>query len=498
MARETKTIRTALDSLPAGTPDESTLRGRVKLPPLPEGVTRRMLTRDVVVISLPSLVELVLTQLTSIADQIMVGQLPGEAGVAGLAAVGLAVQPKFLLMTAIMALNVGTTALVARFRGQQNRDKANQAFRMGLVLSFLISFLFMGAGLLTSGAMVRFMSGTGAMTASTVALGQRYLDIQLYGFLPLCLTFTITAALRGIGESRLPLFYNTVANVVNIFLNWVMIYGHLGCPALGVEGAAWATVIGQLVAFAMALVIALDRRRYIHFDPRCGLRMERGLLENLLTVGVPSMVEQLLLRIGIILYSRSVAGLGDTDFATHQVCMSIQALSFLMGQAFANASTTLMGQSIGKGRYDMAALYVRQSRTLGILASLVLGAVLVGFNRDIISLYNGTPAVVDTGAQILILLAASQPFQADQFIASGALRGAGDTRFTAVAIAVTVLGVRNLLGLLAIHVLGWGLWGAWIALIADQCSRTVLVALRYAGGKWKRGAAKRFAKADAV
>jgi len=286
--------------------------------------------------------------------------------------------------------------------------------------------------------------------------------------------------------------------VVNIFLNWVMIYGHLGCPALGVEGAAWATVIGQLVAFAMALVIALDRRRYIHFDPRCGLRMERGLLENLLTVGVPSMVEQLLLRIGIILYSRSVAGLGDTDFATHQVCMSIQALSFLMGQAFANASTTLMGQSIGKGRYDMAALYVRQSRTLGILASLVLGAVLVGFNRDIIALYNGTPAVVDTGAQILILLAASQPFQADQFIASGALRGAGDTRFTAVAIAVTVLGVRNLLGLLAIHVLGWGLWGAWIALIADQCSRTVLMALRYAGGKWKRGAAKRFAKADAV
>ena len=498
MARETKTIRTALDALPAGTPDESTLRGRVKLPPLPEGVTRRMLTRDVVVISLPSLVELVLTQLTSIADQIMVGQLPGEAGVAGLAAVGLAVQPKFLLMTAIMALNVGTTALVARFRGQQNRDKANQAFRMGLVLSFLISFLFMGAGLLTSGAMVRFMSGTGAMTASTVALGQRYLDIQLYGFLPLCLTFTITAALRGIGESRLPLFYNTLANVVNIFLNWVMIYGHLGCPALGVEGAAWATVIGQLVAFAMALVIALDRRRYIHFDPRCGLRMERGLLENLLTVGVPSMVEQLLLRIGIILYSRSVAGLGDTDFATHQVCMSIQALSFLMGQAFANASTTLMGQSIGKGRYDMAALYVRQSRTLGILASLVLGAVLVGFNRDIIALYNGTPAVVDTGAQILILLAASQPFQADQFIASGALRGAGDTRFTAVAIAVTVLGVRNLLGLLAIHVLGWGLWGAWIALIADQCSRTVLMALRYAGGKWKRGAAKRFAKADAV
>ena len=497
MERTANTVTTTLDRLPAGRPTAEELRGRVRLPTLPEGVAHRMLVRDVVVISLPSLVELVLTQLTSIADQIMVGNLPGEQGVAGLAAVGLAVQPKFLLMTTLMALNVGTTALVARFRGQQRRDRANQAFRQGTVLGFLISVLFMLAGLALAEPMVRFMAGTGSMSESTVALGARYLTIQLYGFLPLCVTFTVTAALRGVGETRLPLLYNTVANVVNIFLNWVMIYGHLGCPALGVEGASWATVIGQCVAFVIAMVIVLDRRRYLHLDLGSRFRFDRDLLGNLVTVGVPSMVEQILLRAGIIIYSRTVAGLGDTDFATHQVCMSIQALSFLMGQAFANASTTLMGQSIGKGRYDMAALYVRQSRNLGILASLVLAALLVLFNRDIISLYNATPAVVESGARILILLAASQPFQADQFITSGALRGAGDTRFTAAAIAVTVLLLRNALGLLMVNILGWGLWGAWIALIADQCSRTFVVAARYARGRWKAGAQTRFAKADA-
>ena len=498
MSAEKNTIETTLDHVPAGTPTDEELYGRVRLPALPEGVTRAGLIRDVVKISLPSLVELVLTQLTSIADQIMVGQLPGEEGVSGLAAVGLAVQPKFLLMTALMALNVGTTALIARFRGRQDRVNANQAFRQGIVLCFLITLVFMAAGLATSGVMIRFMAGTGNMSERAIALGTRYLDIQLYGFLPLCLTFTITAALRGLGESRLPLFYNTVANVVNIFLNWVMIYGKLGCSAMGVEGAAWATVIGQLVAFVIAGWIVLDKRRYIHLDLRARFRFDRGLLIGLVTIGIPSMVEQLLLRTGLIIYSRMVAGLGDVDFATHQVCMSLQALSFLMGQAFANASTTLMGQSLGKGRYDMAALYVRQSRTLGILVSLVFAALLVSFNRGFIALYNSTPEVIDTGAKILILLAASQPFQADQFIASGALRGAGDTRFTAAAVAATVLGLRTILGYLMIQVLGLGLWGAWIALITDQVSRTFIIAVRYSGGKWKRSAAVRFAAADAA
>lgn len=118
--------------------------------------------------------------------------------------------------------------------------------------------------------------------------------------------------------------------------------------------------------------------------------------------------------------------------------------------------------------------------------SLVLAALIVLFNRQIISLYNSTPAVVDIGSQILILLAASQPFQADQFITSGGLRGAGDTRFTAAVIAVTVLGVRSGFALITMNLLNWGLWGAWIALIADQLVRTLLMSLRYTGGKWRK------------
>lgn len=486
-----KIIKTTLDDLDYGSADASEGFGKVGKPRIPDGVTSSMLTRDILLIAWPSLVELILTQLTSMADQIMVGRLPGTEGVMALSAVGLATQPKFLLMTMIQAMNVGTTALVARFRGQMNRKMANQVFSQTLLLNFIISAIFMVVGVVFSENLVRFMSGNG-ISAETMALGVQYLDIQLYGFVPLCLSFTMTAALRGIGDTRTPMVYNTVANVINLFFNYVMIYGKLGCPKLGVAGASIATVIGQTVAFVIAVVVILGKKRYVYIDFKEKFTFNKGLMMNVINIGIPSMIEQLFMRAGLIIYTRTVAGLGDTMYATHQVCMNIQSMSFMMGQAFANSATTLMGQSLGKRRYDMAECYMKQTRKIGILVSFVLAAVLIGLNRQIIALYNKTPEVIAMGSQILFLLAFSQPFQADQFITAGGLRGAGDTRFTAMVMAITVLGVRSGLGYVAVNVLDWNLWGAWIALIADQLCRTFLMAYRYKGGKWKEIATNRF------
>ena len=121
-----KTISTTLDSLPAGAGASVLINGKLRKAPIPEGVAKKQLLRDIILIAWPSLVELLLTQLTSMADQVMVGNMPGAEGVMGLTAVGLASMPKFLLMTMVIAMNVGTTAVVARSRGQQDQAKANR------------------------------------------------------------------------------------------------------------------------------------------------------------------------------------------------------------------------------------------------------------------------------------------------------------------------------------------------------------------------------------
>ncbi len=482
---EGKTVYTALDDLPYGEADDESTAGKVGRIVIPDGISQKRLYRDVILIAMPSLVELILTQLTSMADQIMVGRLPGQEGIMALAAVGLATQPKFLLMTMIQAMNVGATAMIARFRGQQDRNGANRVFKHAILLNFLMAALFMALGLVFCEPMIRFMGGSG-ITAETLRQGVTYLNIQLYGFIPLCLGITVTAALRGIGDTKTPMIYNTLANIINLCFNYVMIYGHFGVPKMGVAGASWATVIGQTAAFFIAMTVALRRKHYVYLDLKEKFVFDRRLMGRVIGIGVPSMLEQLFLRAGIIIYTRQVTGLGDTVYATHQVCMNVQTLTFMMGQAFATAATTLMGQSIGKRRFDMAAVYMRKTRDLGIASSFVLIALMVLFNRQIIGLFKNSPEIIDMGAPILLLLAASQPFQADQFIVAGGLRGAGDTRFPAVVMAVTVLGARAILCVVLVNIFHLGLWGAWIALVADQCLRTVLMALRYRSGRWKR------------
>ncbi len=482
---ESKTVYTALDDLPYGPEESPDATGKVGRVRVPDGVSNKQLYRDVVLIAWPSLVELVLTQLTSMADQVMVGRLPGQEGIAALAAVGLAAQPKFLLMTMIQAMNVGATAMVARFRGQQDRAGANRVFKHAMLLNLLMSALFMGVGLFLCEPMIRLMGGSG-ITEETLRQGVQYMLIQLYGFIPLCLAITVTAALRGIGDTRTPMLYNTLANVINLIFNYIMIYGHFGVPKMGVAGASWATIIGQTAAFFIAMAVALGRKHYVYLDFKEKFVFDRRLMSRVVGIGIPSMMEQLFLRAGIIIYTIQVTGLGDTVYAAHQVCMNVQSMTFMVGQAFATAATTLMGQSIGKRRYDMSAVYMRKTRNVGIASSFLLMALMALFNEQIIGLFKNDPAIVGLGAPILFLLAASQPFQADQFIVTGGLRGAGDTRFPAVVMAVTVLGVRSLLAILLINVFHLGLWGAWIALVADQCLRTVLVAFRYRNGKWKR------------
>ncbi len=500
MSHETKeegrTVRVVLDDLPYGQPDAQELNGPIGRICIPDGVRKEQIYRDIILIAWPSQVELVLTQLTSIADQIMVGRLPGQEGITALAAVGLAAQPKFLLMTMIQALNVGATAMIARFRGQQNRERSNLVFKHAMILNLVMSFLFMAVGLAFSGQLIRFMGGSG-ISEETLGFGIDYLRIQMYGFIPLCLAITVTAALRGIGDTRTPMIYNTIANVVNLIFNYIMIYGHFGVPKMGVAGASLATVIGQTVAFGIAMWVSFGRKHYVYLDLKEKFVFDKDLMGRVVSIGIPSMLEQLFMRAGIIIYTRQVTGLGDLIYATHQVCMSIQSMSFMMGQAFANAATTLMGQSIGKRRYDMSAVYMRLTRNLGIAASFVLMLLMVCFNEQIIGLFKDSAEVIALGAPILILLAASQPFQADQFIVSGGLRGAGDTRYTAVVTAVTVLGVRSVVCIALISVFHLGLWGAWIALVADQCMRTVLMGARYHSGKWKQISRKHTVQAKA-
>lgn len=446
---------------------------------IPEGITSGLLYKDVVRIAWPSLVEFTLTQLASMVDLMMVGQL----GAWALSAVGLTTQPKFLLMTMFMSLNVGATSMVARYKGAGEPEKANRILRQALMLTLVTSLLSSLLGYIFAEPLVVFM---GAADAESLAGGVAYLQIQMIGFTFMALTSTATAALRGAGDSRTAMIYNLISNLVNVVLNYLLIYGHFGFPRMEVAGASLATIIGQFVAFLLAMKAIMSGKGYVHLRLRDGFKPHKESIGQIVKIGFPAMVEQLVMRAGMIIYAKTVASLGTVAYATHQVCMSIQAMSFMIGQAFAVSATSLVGQSLGKKRPDMAHLYASRTRRIGMCISVLLGLTFFFGGRMIVGLYSGDTTIIDLGGSIMMLVALSLPLQSSQFILSGALRGAGDTKTTAIISFITVLLVRPGLAIATISWFHMGLWGAWIALVVDQMLRSGLVLIRYNSGKWKQ------------
>ncbi|WP_300276684.1 MATE family efflux transporter [Peptacetobacter sp.] len=469
-----KQQKLALDLIEAGTTTKDYLNTGEKLP---NNISSKMLYKDIITIAWPSLVELMLTQLASMIDMIMVGRL----GASALTAVGLTTQPKFLLIAIFTSINVGTTALVARNKGRGNQKKANLILRQAILIMTILSITISILMYSVAQPVIKFMGATDYLSLKE---GTEYLQIQMYGILALGLTGTITAALRGAGNSKTAMIYNLTGNFVNVIFNYILIYGNFGFPKLGVAGASLATVIGQFTSFIIACIAIMGKKNYVRFRFKDGLKPDLKTMSAISDIGIPALIEQLVMRVGFIVYAKTVASLGTLPFAVHNICMNIQALSFMNGQAFAVSATSLVGQSLGKKRADMAKEYAVRSRRTGMIVSIILMILFFLFPRQIISLYNPDKQIVDLGARILIMVSLIQVPQGSQFIVSGILRGAGDTRATAIIITITTLLLRPSLAIIMVNIFHLGLEGAWLALIADQLLRSLLVLIRFRSGKW--------------
>ena len=444
------------------------------------------MSRAVLAIAAPAVVELVLTSATSFADTIMVGKL----GAYAISAVGLTTQPRFIMLATFIALNVGTTALVARFKGQGNRKDAEIVTAQSILLALMMALVLTIPGLLFARGMVLFMGAN----ADTIEAATDYFSILMMGFVPTVLPIAISALLRGVGDTKTSMRYNIVANVINIIFNYFLIYGKFGFPRLGVKGAAIATVIGNCVGCSMALYAVSGKplsraaRGYSEFirlrltRKRCAPNLP--ILKRVFKIGLPSAAEQIAMRVGMLIYTITITSLGTDVFAAHQIVLTILNLSVVVGQAFGIAGTALTGQALGRGDIEGAKAASAACQKIGAAISTAMGALMFIFRDDLMRMFTAEPHIVALGAGVMILAAAIQPFLSSFQIYSGSLRGAGDSLYPALSMAIGILGIRPLLSYILVYAMGWGLPGAWLALTFDQVGRFFFILLHYRKGKW--------------
>jgi putative MATE family efflux protein len=431
----------------------------------------------------PALAENILASLVSMVDMMMVASLGSYA----ISAVGLVTQPRFMMLAAFMALSIGSTALVARFKGAGDRENASEVLNQSLVMTVGITIALCLGMFFGGEALIRFLAGKN-ISEKTIQEGLSYLRIQVFGFLTLSLTFTINAVLRGTGNTRAAFYNNTAANLVNVFFNYCLIGGNLGFPALGVAGASLATVIGQCVALGMALAKVLGDKEFVRIEFKKLFHIDFSIIRRILNIGIPALVEQLIMRAGMMFFTVIVTSLGDHSYAAHMIAMNIQQISFTSGMAFGVAATTLMGQSLGRKRPDLARHYIKMTQKISYLVSGLV-TVLLFFGGGLIgSLYSDDNELIRLAANMLKIIALANPISNARFIYNSALRGAGDSRFVAVITFVGVLLIRPLISLILIIPqlpFQLGLAGVWIALSSDGLVCFGLSLLRFKQGKWE-------------
>jgi putative MATE family efflux protein len=431
----------------------------------------------------PALAESILASMVSMVDMMMVASLGSYA----ISAVGLVTQPRFVMLAAFMALSIGSTAMVSRFKGARDPENANLVLNQSLIMTMGITAVLCIGMFFGGEALIRFLAGQ-SISEETVQGAMDYLQIQIYGFPTLSLTFTINAVLRGAGNTRAAFYNNTAANLVNVFFNYCLIGGNLGFPAMGVAGASLATVIGQCAALGMALMRVLGGREFVRIEFKKLRRVDFTMIRRILNIGIPALVEQLIMRVGMMLFTVIVTSLGDRSYAAHMIAMNIQQLSFTTGMAFGAAATTLMGQSLGRKRPDLAREYVKMTLRMGYIVSGLV-AVLLFFGGGLIgSLYSGDTELISLAANMLKIIALANPISNARFVYISALRGAGDSRFAAVITFVGVLLIRPLVSMILIMPqlpFQIGLAGVWTALSSDGLACFVLSWFRFKQGKWE-------------
>lgn len=445
--------------------------------------------RTYINLAIPSVCEMVLISLINMMDTIMVSTIGTDA----VAAVGLVGQPRMIMLSVFFALNVGITALVARRRGEDRRDAANAAVRTAVVISIVFSAVLMAVLIPLAGPLMRF---AGAEEGRTLEDATSYFVICGIALPFQALSMALCAAQRGVGNTKLTMEVNITSNLVNILFNWLLINGIGPFPKLGVKGAAIATAIGLIVGFALSLIAMFrnNQNTFLHFRIRDSWKPDRESLVSLKEVSSSAMWEQLAMRVGFFAYAKIVAGLGTDAFSAHQICLQFMNLSFSFADGLGVAGTSLVGRMLGARRKDMAHIYGTLAQRFSLLVSIGLAAICIFLRGPLVGLFikqEDGEAVRAMAEKIMIVLGLIQPLQMLSVVSSGALRGAGDVKYTARVMLLTVTVIRPVLAFAGVYIMGtllnqpeWALVMAWSATLVDMSIRSYLMLRRYRSGKW--------------
>ena len=418
-------------------------------------------------IAIPATIENILQTLVGFIDTLMISKL----GLISVTAVGISNNIFAVYLAVIIAVGVGASSLISRYLGAENVSKAKQTAIQSTFLSIIIGIIF---GIVTITFSEQILNIMGA-EREVVYKALPYFNIVGGATVFVSMLTVFGSILRATGDAKTPMIVNTAVNIINIVLDYILIFGLGPLPAMGVAGTAIGTVVARIIG--SMLMLSKIRHTVLSFKFRD--MFPRSNYKALIDLSIPAILERLIMRLGQVVYFGLIVSIGVKTYAAHTIAGNIESFTYMPGYGLTAAASILVGNSFGAGKNKEAYEYGILSMKIGVLI-MSIGALILFFGSP----WFATWFTDDSEAigKIIIALridAFAQIPVAISLICAGALQGSGDTKSPLYSTAIGMWGIR-VLGVYILGIkLGMDIAGVWLSILIDLILRSVFLTVKF-------------------
>ncbi len=431
----------------------------------------------------------IMAQIASVCMQYIDASMVGQLGADDSASIGLVSSSIWLLCSIGMAVNVGFTVLMAQKIGARKYVSARNLLKLAFLVCLAASLLLAGAGILISDILPVWLGGNSEINRGA----SEYFLIFTSALPVLILNALSSGMLQSSGNMKLPSLLNMLMCLLDVVFNYLLIFPSReisfggfslvipGCD-LGIRGAALGTVAAETVTFALMLFFLLFRTPQLQLHREEKFIFSSRLVRRAFLISLPVGFDHIAMCLAMVVSMMIVAPLGTVPIATHSFAITAESFCYMAGYGIAAAATTMVGQSIGARRADLAVSFAWLVTGLGVSIMTAAGILMFIFAPLMMGLLSPVAEIRNLGAEVLRIEAFAEPLFGASIVAAGALRGAGDTFFPSLINFISMWFVRIPLSLLLATY--YGFYGIWVAMCIELCIRGLLFLYRLKRGKW--------------
>lgn len=430
-------------------------------------------------VALPIAAQSLIGSSLSLIDNLMVGSL----GELELNAVGVSVQLFFINWMLLFGFTSGSATFISQFYGVNDIRNIKRTTGFALTVAGGIGLMFFIAAMLIPEYILRIFT----KFPEVIELGVTYIRTGAPCFLFLAVTQPFTVALRATQQTRLPLYASVTALVTNTFLNYVLIFGKFGAPAMGVQGAALATSIARLLEMSIILYIVFGRKNIVAGRLKEYFGYSRELAVRIIKNALPTTINETMWGLGTSMYVAAFARISITAGAAIQACNTISNMFSLAAFSVGDAVLILVGQKLGEGKKELAYEMSKKMTIAGIVIGVIMGIGVIVAGEPLLSLFEFTEDGAEAAKKILIVYGATMVLSLYNGIhVTGTLRCGGDTKFAMFTEVGTVWLIGVPLAFITALYLGWPIYFALLAVKSEEAVKALILTKRYLSKKWLR------------